>query len=162
MNAHDLIKKLNLTPLEIEGGYFNETYRSTETITLHDGQIRNLCTAIYYLLTPDTISRMHMVPGEEIFHFYGGDPVEMLILFEDGKGETVIMGNKIDQGMVPQVIVPGGTWQGARLVPGGEYALLGTTMSPGFDYLDYRNGDPTELIASYPSFGDLISLLSQR
>jgi len=62
----------------------------------------------------------------------------------------VIMGQDIATGMQPQHVVPGGYWQGARLREGGTFALLGTTMSPGFDYADYRSGRRDEMVRKFP------------
>jgi len=160
--AADIIRLLRLEPLTIEGGFFHETYRSPQKIELplYRGP-RSLATAIYYLLTPDTFSRMHRVPGEEIFHFYLGDPVEMLQLGERGTGEIITMGQDIAAGMKLQHIVPGGRWQGARLRAGGKFALLGTTMSPGFEYEDYEAGGD-ELMKRWPKFKDFIQTLLPR
>jgi uncharacterized protein len=113
--------------------------------------VRSLSTAIYYLLTPASFSAIHKVPGDEMFHFYGGDPVEMLELHPDGSSRTIILGLEISKGMKFQHNVAGGVWQGSRLLSGGEYALLGTTMAPGFDYADFVKGNVNELVAKYPA-----------
>lgn len=162
LSADDVIRLLDLKPLTIEGGYFRETYRSPQSIKLpiYRGT-RSLETAIYYLLTPDTFSQMHRVPGEEIFHFYLGDPVEMLQLAPNGKGEIITMGQHIASGMTVQHIVPGGWWQGARLRGGGRFALMGTTMSPGFDYADYETSGREELVSKWPKFEAIITELSR-
>ena len=157
---------LNLKRHPEEGGYFIETYRSSETIpekalpSRYKG-LRALGTAIYYLLTPETFSAMHRLQSDEIFHFYLGDPVEMLQLWPDGSGRVVIMGSDILNGMQPQVVVPRGVWQGARLLSGGRFALLGATVSPGFEFTDYESGRREELIESYPQFRDLIANLTK-
>ena len=160
--SSDVIRLLHLEPLTIEGGFFHETYRSPEKIELplYRG-LRSLATAIYYLLTPETFSRVHRVPGEEIFHFYLGDPVEMLQLGENGSGEIISMGQDIASGMKLQHVVPGGRWQGARLRAGGRFALLGTTMSPGFEYEDYEAGGP-ELMEQWPAFKHIVGALTPK
>jgi len=159
--AAEIIRLLDLKPLTIEGGFFRETYRSPDLIDLplYHGP-RSLATAIYYLLTPETFSRMHRVPGEEIFHFYLGDPVEMVQLHADGEGEIIIMGQNIAAGMRLQHIVPGGCWQGARLKSGGRFALMGTTMSPGFEYEDYATPHGAELEERYPRLAEMIRALN--
>jgi predicted cupin superfamily sugar epimerase len=157
MTAEDVIAALGLEPHPLEGGFFRETYRSAQKIW---GQDRSLATAIYYLLTPQTYSRMHKLPGDELFHFYLGDPIEQLHLKPDGSGEVVTLGTEVTAGHRPQVLVPGGVWQGAALVPGGQFALLGTTMSPGFAFPDYRAGDRGELVRVYPTFADRIQRLT--
>lgn len=155
---------LNLKPLQEEGGFFVETYRSAENIDARDlrlghGGPRSLATAIYYLLTPESFSAIHKVPGDEIFHFYTGDPVEMLELAPDGSSRTITLGPDIRNGMKYQHMVKGGIWQGARLIAGGEYALLGTTMAPGFDYADFTKGNMDELIRRYPAHATMIGEL---
>jgi hypothetical protein len=161
-SADDIIRLLNLRPLTIEGGFFTETYRSPASVTLplYRGP-RSLKTAIYYLLTPETFSQMHRVPGDEMFHFYLGDPVEMLQLNPVGSGEVIMMGQDIAAGMKLQHVVPGGWWQGARLKTGGRFALMGTTMSPGFEYEDYESGG-REVAQQWPQFAEMISALSVK
>jgi predicted cupin superfamily sugar epimerase len=151
---------LNLEPLPEEGGYYFETYRSTDSLSngvpdRYSGD-RSLSTAIYYLLTPDTFSALHSLPTDEIFHFYLGDPVEMLQLWPDGSGKVVVLGTDLINGMLPQLIVPKGVWQGSRLVPGGQFALLGTTVAPGFEFADYATGSRDRLVSQYPEFRNLI------
>ena len=162
--AAEIIARLNLSPHPKEGGWFRETYRSRETIpagTLQGrGAARSASTAIYYLLTPDTVSAMHRLATDEVFHFYAGDPVEQLRLFPDGSGAVTILGNELAAGMEPQSVVPAGVWQGARLVHGGRYALLGCTVAPGFDYADYEHGARAPLVAGHPGFAALIEALT--
>jgi predicted cupin superfamily sugar epimerase len=167
MNAEQLIQALGLSPHPSEGGFFRETYRAELPIppdalpAAYAGAARAASTAIYYLLTPDTFSAMHRLPGDEIFHFYLGDPVEMLQLREDGSGEVVVLGQVLAAGMRPQVVVPGGVWQGSRLRDGGRYALLGTTRSPGFDFADFQLGERAALAQAYPAFAEKIHKLTR-
>jgi len=162
ITAEEIIENLNLQKHQ-EGGFFSETYRSTEVVTQSKWKNRPFSTAIYYMLTADTFSEMHRLTQDEIFHFYIGDPVEMLHLYPNGEGKKVILGTDINSNMSPQVIIPAGVWQGARLCPGGScgYALMGTTVSPGFEYVDYLSGEREKLIRQYPQFKDLISLLTK-
>ncbi|MFC2149338.1 cupin domain-containing protein [Candidatus Auribacterota bacterium] len=163
----EIIERLGLRPHPKEGGYFKEIYRSDEVIAKislpdrYDGP-RPFSTSIYYLITPDSFSSIHRLCSDEIFHFYIGDPVEMLQLKPDGSGEIVIIGNDMNKGTMPQVIVPKGVWQGSRLVKGGKYALLGTTVSPGFDLNDYEDGNGDDLIKAYPDFKDMIIALTPK
>ncbi len=161
MTANDIMRLLELTPLELEGGFFRETYRSRWQVSneyLPEGVRgpRSIGTAIYYMITPESFSTLHRLPGTEVFHFYLGDPVVMLQLHSDGTSQTVILGHDLVAGEQPQVVVRGGIWQGCRLAPGGKWALLGTTMSPGFDYADYETGLRDELIAQYPKAEEAI------
>jgi len=166
LTANQIITLFNLKPHPEEGGYFAETYRSSETLSekalpsRYKG-IRSFGTAIYYLLTPEIFSVMHRLQSDEIFHFYLGDPVEILQLRPDGPGKVITIGSDILNGMQPQVLVPRGVWQGARLIKGGKFALLGTTVSPGFELADYEPGQREELANSHPRFRDLITALTK-
>lgn len=122
---------------------------------------RALGTAIYYLLTPETFSAMHRLASDEIFHFYLGDPVEMLQLWPDGSHQVVLIGPDLEAGQRPQVIVPRDVWQGARLRPGGRYALLGTTVAPGFAYADYETASSAALLTTHPTAKDLMVALTR-
>lgn len=159
MDLELLKEKLNLKPLSIEGGFFCETYKSDCIIDIDgfNGK-RAVSTAIYYLLTPDTFSAIHRVKSDEVFHFYLGDKVEMLILSPDGTFETVVLGNDIFNDEKPQYVVRKDFWQGCRLVDGGEFALMGTTVAPGFEYDDFELGDKGFLMSKYP---EVVSLLSK-
>lgn len=165
MTAEDIIRLLDLKP-HPEGGHYAETYRSKEYMAAEHlppryGSDRAFGTAIYYLLTPGAFSAMHRLAGDEIFHFYLGDPVEMLNLYPDGSARSLLLGNDLKAGMSPQAVVPAGVWQGARLVPGGRYALLGTTVAPGFDFADFELGDRPLLAASHPAHAPLIAALTR-
>ena len=160
MTVQELISLLHLQPHPKEGGFFAETYRSSATLNVPDGT-RNLATAIFYLLTPESFSEMHCLPGDEIFHFYLGDPVEMLHIHANGSSEVIVLGDDIASGMKLQHVVPGGVWQGSRLKQGGAFALLGTTMSPGFAYEDYVSGKAEALIRLCPQRADMIRALTR-
>jgi len=165
--AQDIIDRLNLVPHPEEGGWFLETYRSTENFgptilpRRYSGP-RSHSTAIYYLLTPETYSHMHRLETDEIFHFYAGDPCEMLQLHPDGSGVKITLGNNIVLGQRPQVVVPCSSWQGMRLLPGGTFALMGCTVAPGFDFADYAHGSRQELSDSYPKFKEELIRLTTK
>ena len=149
LTAKQVQELFKLQPLEPEGGYFAETFRSP------------LSSAIYYMLTPETFSELHRLPTDEVFHFYLGGPVRMLQLFPDGAALEVVIGADILAGERPQVVVPAGVWQGSRVEPGAAFALLGATMAPGFDYADYEEGRRSELIGLYPDHARQIERLTR-
>jgi len=120
---------------------------------------KSASTAIWYLLTPDTCSALHRLPADEVYHFYLGDPVELLLLNPEG-GEVVTVGPDLRSGQRPQVVVPAGTWQGSALAAGGAFALMGTTMAPGFDFSDYEAADRDVLSRAYPAFAERILRLT--
>ena len=105
---------------------------------------------------------MHKLPTDEIYHFYLGDPVEMLLLYPEGRGERVILGPDFLDGQHVQFVVPHDVWQGSHLVPGGRFALLGTTMAPGYDDTDYTGGRREELAAQYLEHTELIRQLTRE
>ncbi len=167
LDVQQVIEALNLQPLTIEGGYFRETYRASLVIpgkalpATYAGD-RNASTCIYYLLTPETFSAIHRVKSDEVFHFYAGDAVEMLQLWPSGEAKIVLLHNDLAAGHEPQHVVPAGVWQGCRLVPGGNWALMGCTVAPGFDYADFELADRQQLLAAHSEHGDFIKALTNR
>lgn len=162
MNATEIAKRLGLKP-HPEGGYFRETYLSTPTIPSiqsGDGRVlkdRAVATAIYYLVTPDSFSALHKVASDETFHFYFGDPVEMLLIKPNGDHELIVLGSHIISGQHPKFTVPAGNWQSARLAEtSSKYALLGTTVYPGFDFSDFEMGDRGDLTQRFQHISSLI------
>jgi uncharacterized protein len=166
MDAETIIARLGLQP-HPEGGFYRETYRSGETIAAaalpaRYGDGRNLSTAIYYLLTPDSFSLVHRLQSDELFHFHLGDPVTMLQLRNDGGAETITLGQNILADERLQVVVPRGVWQGMFLNDGGHFALLGATVSPGFDFADFEMGTRDVLLRRYTSAAALIDRLTRK
>jgi predicted cupin superfamily sugar epimerase len=168
MTAEDVKKLLGLSPHPREGGWYVRTYEAEEMVAgeaFGDGRYagaRRTGTAIYYLLEPGTFSEMHRLKSDEVFHFYAGDAVEMLQLPGNGKGEVVVIGNDLLRGQRPQVVVGRGVWQGSRLVEGGTWALLGCTVSPGFEFEDYEAGKCEVLCAGWPEFAEEITALTRE
>lgn len=168
ITPQQLIDIFELQPLPIEGGLYFQTYCSRETVSREDLPDRYpvqkpFGTAIVYLLTadPDSFSALHKLPTDEVYHFYLGDPVELLHLHPDGSSERIILGQDLLNGQKVQHVVPRNVWQGSHLLPGGKFALLGTTMAPGYTDEDYVGGYAETLIASYPLQTDLIKQLTR-
>jgi uncharacterized protein len=161
MTPDEIKKLLNLQPHFREGGFFRRTYTSPESIELERG-VRPCGTAIYYLLEEGSFSEMHRLDSDEVFHFYLGDPVEMLQLFPDGSSALFVLGPDLRAGQQVQLLVPAGVWQGTRLIGDGKVALLGCTVTPGFDFADYRSASAEELIAGWPHEAERIRALTRR
>jgi uncharacterized protein len=167
MTADDVKKLLGLRPHPREGGWYVRTYEAAETVGAEAygdrryAGTRRTGTAIYYLLEPETFSEMHRLKSDEVFHFYAGEAVEMLQLTANGEGATVVIGNDLLSGQRPQVVVERGVWQGSRLVDGGRWALLGCTVSPGFEFEDYEAGSRERLCADWPEFVREITALTR-
>src|SRR5262245_13016451 len=164
LTAQQVIDLLQLEPLPLEGGFFRQTYKSPEM--LHPealperySQPMVFGTAIYALLTHADFSAMHRLDTDEIYHFYYGDPLEILLLHPDGSGEVFLLGNDLSAGQQPQKMVARNVWQGTRLTPRGQYgfALIGTTMAPGFEWAGFRLGEREALLAQYPTFAEMIT-----
>ena len=168
LTAEEIVKHLDLEPLPSEGGLFRQTYVASEEIPAgalpaRYGRSKPLCTTIYYLLTdqPDSFSALHRLPTDEIYHFYLGDPVELLLLGPEGQSERVILGQDLLASQHVQYVVPAGVWMGSRVMEGGQFALMGTTMAPGYDNQDYEGGRAAELELQYPDRAELIGQLSR-
>ncbi len=136
MTAEKIIQHLSMLP-HPEGGYYKETYRCAERMTTTDGRERNVCTAIYYLLQDEEKSRFHRIKSDEIWLFHQGQTLEIVML-EDGVQRSVFLGNDVENGEVPQAVVPAGAWFGAGLKEGKGYALVSCTVAPGFDFEDFE------------------------
>ena len=149
--AVELIKRLDLQPHR-EGGYFRRVFESTHRVLCRDSrEERSALTTIYYLLTAEQYSRWHRIAGDEIWHHYEGDPVELVWAGADRCGQHIL--GPAGEASAPVAVVPGGCWQAARTL--GKYALLGCSVAPGFTYAEFEllgsSGGPVrEFKARYP------------
>ncbi len=153
--AEAIIRELNLAPLPVEGGMFRSTWHSAQTLGS-----RPAGNAIYFLLAGEMFSHFHRLCSDEIWHHYAGGPVELWLLHPDGSGEMLALGSDFAAGQAPQRVAPAGSWMGARPAPGTAWALMGTTMSPGYVDEDYTHAQPEELLASHPAFAEVIAALT--
>lgn len=164
LTADELIVRLGLAPLPMEGGLYRETWRSTVQLPGLDappGVTRVAGTAIFYLLTPGTSSAMHRLPIDEVYHFLLGDPVEMLQLEDAAPPRRLVLGHDLRAGEQLQVVVPAGVWQGSRLRAGGAWALMSVTVAPGFEFADYESGDARALAAAWPDAAAFVRALAR-
>jgi predicted cupin superfamily sugar epimerase len=162
MTADEIKRLLGLEPHPCEGGWFVQTWRSEEVIPRSAlperyPSARYAGTCIYYVLEPGTFSEMHRLASDEIFHFYCGDPVEMLQIAPDGIAKRIVLGGDLAAGQQVQLVVPRNVWQGSRLVTGGSVALLGCSVSPGFDYADYESGTLEMLEGNCGEYRELLA-----
>ena len=166
--ARQLIDHLGMELIPGEGCWFKLTYTSAiklagEALPARYGAPRSAGGAIYALVTREDFSAMHKLKTDEVWHFYAGDPIELLLLQPDGHGEIVMLGSDLLAGQHPQFTVPAGAWMGARpaRASAGAYGFFGTTMAPGFDYADYEAGYRDELQRAYPAQRELIAALTR-
>jgi uncharacterized protein len=158
------ISRLNLST-HIEGGAFREIYRSPvmvprPALPLSFSGDRSFCTSIYFLLKRNQFSAFHKIKSDEIWHFYYGDA---LIVYEiDVTGQLLVhkLGNDPDKGESFQCVISAGNWFAARLAPGGDYALVGCTVSPGFDFADFELATQNELLRLFPEHEEMIRELT--
>lgn len=158
------IRKLGLVA-HPEGGYFRETYRASESVDANalperfDGK-RNMCTAIYFLLSGDQVSRLHRLKSDEMWHFYQGSPLAIHVIDRAGTYRNIRLGPDADAGEVFQTVVTGGCWFGAAADDPRAYTLVGCTVSPGFDFHDFEMGDRDKLIQRWPEHARIIRKLT--
>lgn len=167
ITAERLIAALGLRPLPGEGGFFRLAYTAPEVIPPAGlppryRRAKPFASAILYLLTdrPEGFSALHRLRTDELYHFYLGDPVELLELDEDG-GRTTVLGPDVLGDQTVQHAVPAGTWQGSRLLAGGRWALLGATMAPAFDPDDFELGRRADLLERFPRHAERIAALTR-
>ena len=155
--AKDIIDQLNLKK-HPEGGYYKETYRSQDAIYLEqfNGK-RNFSTCIYFLLTNEAFSAFHKVNQDEIWHFYQGDCIHLHMISEEGNYQIQKIGNKLEDNEVPQFVVPAHTWFAAEVKRADGFALVGCTVSPGFDFQDFHLAERNELIDSFQQHQKIIT-----
>ena len=160
--ASVLIEKLGLKP-HPEGGYFAETFRSSIEPTLTDGRVRAASTAIYFLLPSGSFSALHRVSSDEVWHFYDGEPLELVSITPEGVLECTLLGRNLTAGERPQHVVPAGVWQAARMAGamGVGYSLVGCTVAPGFDFEDFDMPGRASLMQRFPRHAEFIRELTR-
>lgn len=150
MTAATIIEKLNLVK-HPEGGFYRETYRAEQFITLDDDKKRNTGTAIYYLLNDTDKSHFHRISSDELWLFHQGTALELLMITDEGSLTTKTLGNRLDLDEDPQIIIKANTWFAARVKNEKGYALVSCIVAPGFDFEDFKLGNKEELIHLYPN-----------
>lgn len=133
--AAELIRTLNLQP-HPEGGFYREIFRSTELVSARQPPVtRSAVTTIYFLLTAGAFSRWHRVSSDEIWNWYEGEPLELLLCPPDFSGVQSVELGRVETQRRQLHSVPAHWWQSAR--PLGDYALAGCTVAPGFEFADF-------------------------
>ena len=160
MTERDLIDSLELIP-HPEGGFYRETYRCAESVPqcgLPDRfrGTRSFSTAILFLLRAGDCSRLHRIQQDEIWHFYLGGPLRLVMITPEGHVREVILGQEISGGQKLQYAVPAGCWFGARPCEGAAFSLVGCTVAPGFSFEDFEMGSRSELVRLFPHAEALI------
>jgi uncharacterized protein len=159
MNAQELTDKLKLIP-HPEGGCYKETYRSDYTIVNDRKENRHVCTAIYYLLKDEDKSFFHRIRSDELWFFHLGQPLEIIII-QNERLTTIILGNDIEKDELPQVAIPANTWFAAQIKNAKGFSLVSCTVSPGFDFADFNLATRKDLVQQFPHLKDVIEKFTQ-
>jgi len=141
-----IIEKLNLQPLSVEGGYFNKI------ITLRNGN-EQLASCIYYLITPDSFSSLHKVLKDEFWYFLEGDPLTQITIDDDKNMKSIELG-RVSEGYCAVSLVNKNIWQATKLKDGGSWALVATTVVPGFSESDFISYDEN-VLTKFKSIDDI-------
>ncbi len=148
----DMIKTYELLPLLPEGGFFKRIYPLKEHNEKHAG-----ASSIYYMMSEDSFSSMHKLTGDEIWHFYNGDPVEQILIFPNGELKRLLLGADPSKGQLRMAVVPSGVWQGTRIKDSDNgYALCGCTVVPAYSDASYTHGEFSDLITLFPQHEAII------
>jgi len=153
-----LIDHYHFQPLPVEGTLFASTFRSSQEY--ENGKPVGTAIIAMYCDEPYSVSRFHKLKYDEVWHFYGGDPLRLVLLYPDGSSKDVIMGNDSTKGQHVQFVIPAGVWQAGHMRAGGRYSLFGCTVAPGFTGDIFEGGTREELLKSYPDRAEDINRLS--
>ncbi|MGW8376424.1 cupin domain-containing protein [Streptomyces sp. ODS28] len=146
--GRELARTLGLEALPEEGGLFRRTH--------FDGH----SSAIYFMLLAPEFSALHRLPSTEVYHWYAGAPLRLLLLHPDGRAEEPVLGPDIAAGQRPQIPVPPGVWQGSSSA--GGWSLCGTTMAPPFGWEGFELcGAQHGLGTRYPEWAERIAKLTR-
>jgi uncharacterized protein len=158
-----LIQQYALQP-HPEGGWYKETYRSSEYIP----QValperfygaRAFSTAIYFLLEQGNFSAFHRIKADECWHFYAGDSLVIYVIQQDGSLDIIHLGNENNKGQLFQYVVPANCWFASRPAAGSAFCFTGCTVAPGFDFIDFELADAASLSVLYPQHEKIIEEL---
>lgn len=151
MSASYWIKNLGLLP-HPEGGFFKETYRCQDQIKVQGSEaMRNISTAIYFLLEDKNKSHFHRIKSDELWFHHEGNALEILLL-DSSELKIISLGKGLEKGESLQAIIPAGKWFAARVKDGKGFALVSCTVAPGFDFQDFELADLNDLLKEYPRY----------
>ena len=166
MSAKEIINHFNLTE-HPEGGFFKEVYRSKEEIlskNLDERFIgnRNYCTSIYFLLTSEKFSAFHKINQDEIWHFYKGSSLKLHLISPEGAYSFIIIGDDFINNEVFQFTVPANYYFAAEVINKNTFSFVGCTVSPGFDFRDFKLPSCKELTEEFPNHREIIKKLTHH
>ncbi len=154
MDSKEIVQILDLQA-HPEGGFYKETYRSSCSMKTEQNSIRNVCTAIYFLLENDNISLFHRIQSDELWFFHQGEPLE-IVFIKEGILNSIILGNSFENGEVPQATIPANTWFASSVKQRKGYSLVSCTVAPGFDFADFELASRENLSKEFPHLKEVI------
>ncbi|MEN6363338.1 MAG: cupin domain-containing protein [Bacteroidales bacterium] len=155
MDSLTLIRNLHLQP-HPEGGFYRETYRSGQLVSINGESNKNASTAIFFLLEDDEKSHFHRIPSDELWFFHQGTAIEIHAII-NGELSSFLLGNNLEMGEVPQAVIPADTWFAAQIKNSKGYALVSCTVAPGFEFADFQLAKKEELMQKYPNLERIIT-----
>ncbi|MEH7274246.1 cupin domain-containing protein [Neobacillus vireti] len=164
MDPQYFVSKLGLEP-HPEGGYYKSTFASEERtsdqeLTVNFEGKRKLYTSIYFLLTSNDVSHFHRLKSDELWYYHAGSPLTVHIIDENGEYKEIKLGLDLDQGEVPQALVPRNSIFGSSVMGDDTFSLVGCMVSPGFEFQDFELFTQADLLAKYPQYKDVIIKLA--
>jgi predicted cupin superfamily sugar epimerase len=148
LTTRQVIEHFKMKILPVESTYFVKTYRSKTSRP--DGTADGSAIIALYSDEPRSCSLFHRLKYEEVWHFYAGDPIRLVLLYPDKTSKEIILGNDFSKGHLVQFTVPANVWQAGEIVEGGQWGLFGCTMSPGFTGEIFEGGHYSDLIQNFP------------
>lgn len=148
-----------------EGGYYRQTYRAELLLPAFalpgfNGP-RAASTAIYFLLEGNDFSALHRLRSDEMWHFYAGGSLVVSVIDEQGEYSEIVLGSDAETGGSFQGVVRAGCWFGSRVRDGKSWALVGCTVSPGFDFGDFELARREDLTRQFPQHREVIVRLTR-
>ncbi len=111
MTYRDVERLLDLKP-NATCGYVRVTYLSPQRIA--PGGLpapfaagRPMGSALYFMLTPQEPVKLHRIRNDQLYHYYLGDPIEVLMMLTDGTTQHHIVGPDLRAGHTPQLLHSG-------------------------------------------------------
>ncbi len=165
MNVDQIIEKLKLLP-HPEGGYYQETYRATHSALYNDNffqnEERSYSTGIFFLLVNNNFSAWHRIKSDEMWHYYTGT-ASLLVHEIDAEGHYRVteLNCNFHHSSIPQYVVRAGNWFASEIKNRDGYALVGCTVSPGFDFKDFEIAKRKNLSKLFPQHQNIIQKLTR-
>src|SRR3954468_11984741 len=158
-NAMSLSAEQIIQLLELEHatcGFVRESFRSgvklaSNVLPAGYAGEHSLGNVLYFLVTPDAPVGLHRIRSDQMYHHYQGAPLEVLLLYADGRSEVKVVGQDLAAGMRPQLFIPGGTFHTARVASDDAYALLATSAWLRAEPNHVEMGGAHELTKLFPA-----------